>query len=294
MTEFQKLEYNRLTGEIQYDRNLQFKVFWHSLAATALLLSIYGSALSFTYLSQYPFVFLAPHLLLIPASAIILNRVKAANRKSGYVIVAYPSSQINKGLIDRNWEYDLCVMRSKDEHGKHISPARPVTLLHMLLTITIVEVACFAGFLVLIIYPNPDSPMIYSIVQLGLGSVYVVFIYSYVVKNRVQSFFFTRYNTSIQGFASRWQEILDVHIDPSTSFLQWTKERWHGSIKDELEGGKYRFFWRRYFNKTNLGTGIWTLEERNVHPHLMVFLIWYLLITIVYFLIHTGRILSLL
>ena len=39
MTEFQKLEYTRLTGEIQYDRNLQFKVFWQSLAATALLCS---------------------------------------------------------------------------------------------------------------------------------------------------------------------------------------------------------------------------------------------------------------
>jgi hypothetical protein len=64
MTEFERLEHGRITAEVLKDRELQFSLFWQSITVTAVIFSFCAPVLKSAFWFDFPFVILAPHLII--------------------------------------------------------------------------------------------------------------------------------------------------------------------------------------------------------------------------------------
>lgn len=291
MTELRQAEYQRLSEEIQRDRDLQFTVFWQSLAVTALLLSVFAGTLSLIAWSRIPFVVLAPHIILIPACAIILNRARTANRKSGYVIVAFTShNDNNTNSRMRNWEHDLSVFRSKENSQDNDTPPhRATTILHMLISATVMEILCLVAFIALMIFPDDTDSLTSSIGELMLAWIYLLF-YSYMLSARTKAYFCTRYADSIQGYAKRWQVSLGVDKSILDHIIIWDAESWKTCLLDELRN---HHFLSMILKPTPRKDGFIDVKKRPLKAFLIATLFSVILIDVIYNFIHAERIGSL-
>ena len=290
MDELKKLEYEQISKEIMRDRDLQFKVFWQSVAGSAVILSIFAGTFSFNQWSTLPFLVIAPHLVLIPACAIILNRALTANRKSGYMVIAFRrlSGQRVKRTPFINWEHDLCVLRQYGGDGGQYMPRRATTIVHMLLSVTVIEVMCFLVSLYFLVSPAQNISVTFELLTLIGGWVYLVF-YIYMITRRVRIFFCTRYADSIQGYARHWQKALQVPEEVLAPIIKWDSEAWEDTLTEEIRSKKaYSHFWSAFLKLAG-EAGRVEVKNRLAKPILMASVLWAIIIYSLYFLLHAER-----
>ncbi len=226
--DFEKAEHARITEEILKDRELQFKLFWQSIAVTVAVFSLCVNLFHEEYWIRFPFMILAPHLILIPTATIILNRARTANRKSGYLLVAF--SQYSDSI---NWEKHLSVLRNHSGNPPH----RAATIRSMLISITFLEIVALIIYLITLfvgtLRESPDLSFITWVLIIA-GLVYMGF-YGYFLVSRYQSYFCTKYATSIQGYATKWAQALHLHNKALRTGDEWSHENWLSALKQERE-----------------------------------------------------------
>lgn len=254
MSEFEKLEYGRLVAETLKDRELQFRLFWQSITVTAVIFSFCASIFKEAdFWLTFPFVILAPHLILIPTSKIILNRTKTANRKSGYLLTAY-----NRFAGAFNWERDLAGLRKQKIGGggttkENRHPYRPKTIGNMLVSITSLEIICILTFLTFLAAKPYDKVDDFWWIEVILGLIYAIF-YVHVIASRARDFFCIRYQESIQGYATRWIDFLKLDGKSLNEIGRWDAPAWKDVLREERNEGYMRFFWKIFWSKqTKLG-----------------------------------------
>ena len=220
--DFEKADLDRLINEIQKDRDLQFRIFWQTLTITAILFSLALNMMESKLGINFPFIFLAPHLILLPSTAIILNRARTANRKSGYIIVTF-----GEIAYFSNWEKDLSILRGKVPH-------RAATIRSMLITITIMELVCLLLFFTFMFTTAKNSPTTYAHLLPLFCCLYFIF-YCLLISKRFRSFFCTRYKTSIQGFATIWADVKKLDIKKIENFPKWDADEWIDTRDNEVK-----------------------------------------------------------
>ncbi len=269
MTEFEKLEYERLSSEIIKDRELQFRLFWQSITVTAVIFSFCASIFQPDFWAKFPFIILSPHLILIPTATIILNRAKTANRKSGYIMAAY-----NKFAKQFNWERDLSMLRRIDkETGKSKPPHRAATIKNMLMAISSLEIICMLIFLIfLMLQPEHTRDNFWWSVAF-LGVVYSIF-YTHVLAIRIRAFFCTRYMESIQGYATNWIEILKLDDSAMKDIGYWDEKHWKEILDHELNHGILKFVWKILWSQHTNKNKIWEFKESILRPTLVALILW--------------------
>lgn len=204
------------------DRALQFRLFWQALGATAIVLSLFFSLFrDGGSWSEVSFFLLIPHIFLIPASLIILNRAKSLNRKSAYLI--YVSDR-----REHSWERDLASYRRV--------PDRPKTMFLILFTLVVVEVLCMFIFVGAIVVPKEPAFVNIDEILFGLYVLYAMF-HGYMIAKRVAAYYCMRYSRSIQHMVERWRERVGRRINPLR--FEWDAVRWTSVLAKEARGKKW-------------------------------------------------------
>lgn len=246
--DFEKAEHTRLVDEIQKDRELQFRIFWQALTITAVMFSISVNIMDSEIGLNFPFLLLAPHLILVPSTAIILNRARTANRKNGYILTVF--DQVSDFS---NWEKDLSRLRGEIPH-------RPATLKSMLLTVTTFEIVCLLLFFAFLFALSKNTTAFYGDILPFISCVYLI-IYSLLISKRFRSYFCIRYETSIQGYATQWAKTLGLNVENDPNFPTWNVEIWKDTRNNEL---KFRpRSPKTNKKKINFGFFIWKVIYKN-------------------------------
>jgi len=246
LPDFEKAELSRLQEEIQRDRDLQFRVFWQAVTVTAVLFSLSVSVMKSDLVISFPFIFLVPHLILIPSTAIILNRARTGNRKNAYLLTRF-----DEFATIANWEKDLALLRNFNPDNEETLPQksnsattrthRAATLKSMILTITLLEIfslLTFGSFAFTYIMFHND---LYSQL-LPYGCFIYTAIYFTLVAKRLRSYFCTKYETSIQGYANVWAKVLGIDKSKIDNFPQWEIENWKEIRNEELSSHSQKSF----------------------------------------------------
>ena len=223
MEGFEKLEYQRISKEIQSDRETQFRIF------TQTLLGIGAIFLVIFMISPIPFdelsllLFLPIWVLSHVSLTIIYNRGRSHNRKSAYLLVAY-----TKYSATSSWERDMLVLRWRTE-GVH----RPETFRQMSIVLWMIQIAVFI-FIILNTYINGFS--------IGYSLIGIVFapIFTWAIMIQIRNFFCLKYRDSIQGFAEYWSAVLNLQ---DWRYYSWLSEK-------EIPDPWLPYDWYRDFKET--------------------------------------------
>ncbi len=258
---FHQEEYRRLATEIIKDRELQFRLFWQSITVTAVIFSFCATILDSELWLHYPIVILAPHLILIPTATIILNRARTVNRKSAYLMVVF-----DHYADSHNWERDLSILRRMDnDEQPHRIPHRAATIRDMLTSLAMVELLCiFAYFFLLFTQPQRLRDNAWYVV-LVFGVIYSA-LYTSLFAERARYFFQTKYEDSIQGYASMWSRVLEKKPDLFNKVEEWDARRWEKGVDEDLNTGIKRFYWRLFLKKRD--TSVKKGDTANTSPSL--------------------------
>jgi hypothetical protein len=156
-------ECSRLVQEMAADERFQFSLFTFGLTATAVILGVARASGHFETLHiPRELVFLTPLIILVPSSALIVNRARSRNRKAAYMIcyldykrllASGVQDHLKLGEVRRRsevpWETALNILdRSYDVHPLHrrrrVHLARAITW--MMGSSMFVEMMCVGLF----------------------------------------------------------------------------------------------------------------------------------------------------
>jgi hypothetical protein len=199
--EFDTIEYERLVSEMRDDARWQLQIFTFALTATALILGVRAPNASQLGAAIPGNLFpLAPLVILIPSSLIILNRARTRNRKAAYMLSYLEAKQLRiKGFAnlsletvrarpDLPWETALHLL---DRKVPHIPPA----LKYMVSCYIIIEWICVG----LSLYFSA------TLLARGVSTSFALFVIAASIF-RLVLLYKLKGKRSIQGYSKQWLE----------------------------------------------------------------------------------------
>lgn len=214
-------EYKRLTDEMAADAKWQLQLFTFAVTGSAAVLTLLSAKAGSSELPTAPGVpmglfFLAPLVVIIPSSLMILNRARTRNRKAAFIVTYLDYERLCERSVDKGdkvdeltplptvrtradlpWETALQLLhRSYESRGRriHLAPA----LVFMFLGFLAIEGLCVT----LAYFTLREQPWITMTPKLGALAIAIV-----LVSYRVYLLLPLAGEESIQGFVRIWLEL---------------------------------------------------------------------------------------
>ena len=130
----------------------------------------------------------------------------------------------------------------------------------MLVATTALEfVAMFVFLLIVFAKPN-KSLQTYWIALITCGAFYSMF-YAHIVAERLRNFFCTRYEASIQGYATLWTEVLGLDDAAIKRMGKWNPETWKTCLNEDLGKGAIKYVWKLVWSQPEDAHGSGSSKE---------------------------------